>query len=178
MPPRRRSSFCYRGVRLCPSGMYYAEIRSGDTCLGLGMFETARAYDAAVWHLGRPLSHMNFSYVRTREQAHDLVPPPRLISDEAHRLQRKWERRLLIAEADEHAVAVWRKRFPQDVTAENVFWAQRRAERAVSRADKCARKELAEAQIELGPVSTWDDEDPRWLDALTSSDYTTEEDEE
>ena len=46
------------------------------------------------------------------------------------------------------------------------------------RADKRAWKELAEAQIELGPASTWDEEDPRWTDEFRSSDYTSEEDEE
>ena len=74
-------------------------------------------------------------------------------------------------------MTVWREHFPQDVTTKNEFWAQRRAERAPRRADKRARKELAEAQLD-NPASTWDDEDPRWLDAFTSSDYTTEEDEE
>ena len=57
MPSRRRGSSGYRGVRERPSGAFYAEIRSGDVCLGLGTFETtheaARAYDAAAWHLQR-----------------------------------------------------------------------------------------------------------------------------
>ncbi|XP_073355481.1 uncharacterized protein [Aegilops tauschii subsp. strangulata] len=119
---------------------------------------------------------MNFSDVWTHEQAQELAPPPRLITDEDRRLQRRRESRLLIAEADEHAMAVWRERFSQDVATENEFWAQRMAERAVRRADKRARKELAEAQIDLGPASTWDDEDPQWLDAFTSSDYITDED--
>ena len=42
-------------------------------------------------------------------------------------------------------MAVWRERFPEDVATENEFWAQRRAERDVRRADKRARKELAKA---------------------------------
>ncbi|XP_073362659.1 ethylene-responsive transcription factor ERF084-like [Aegilops tauschii subsp. strangulata] len=108
MPPRPRSSSGYCGVRLCPSGVYYVETRSGDKRLGLRTFDTAheagRAYDAAAWRLGRPWSQMNFSNVRTRQQAQDLVPHPRLINDE--------DRRLLIAEADEHAMTVWRERFP------------------------------------------------------------------
>ena len=75
-------------------------------------------------------------------------------------------------------MAVWRERFPQDVVAEKEFWAQRRAEQATRRADKRARKETAEAQIELGEVSTWDSDDSRWVDAFTSSDDTTEEEDE
>ena len=66
---------------------------------------------------------MNFSDVWTREQAQELAPPPRLISEEDRRVQGRRECRLLIAEADEHAMAVWRERFPQDVVAENEFWA-------------------------------------------------------
>nr|XP_020179013.1 ethylene-responsive transcription factor 5-like [Aegilops tauschii subsp. strangulata] len=103
-----RSSSGYRGAHLHPSGVYYAEIRSGDTCLGLGTFKTtheaARAYDAAAWRLRWPRSQMNFSDMWTHEQTQDLAPPRRLISNE--------DRRLLIAEADEHAMAVWRGHFP------------------------------------------------------------------
>jgi hypothetical protein len=52
MPPRRRSSSGYRGVRARPNGTFYAEIRSGDERIGLGTFETAHeaahAYDAVA----------------------------------------------------------------------------------------------------------------------------------
>ncbi|CAM0904568.1 unnamed protein product [Alopecurus aequalis] len=55
MAPRRRNHSGYRGVRARPSGTYSAEIRSGETRLSLGTFETAhevvRAYDAAAWGL-------------------------------------------------------------------------------------------------------------------------------
>ncbi|KAE8770966.1 putative AP2 protein [Hordeum vulgare] len=71
MPPRRRGSSVYRGVRMRPSGAYYAEIRSGDVRLDLGTCETsheaARAYDAAAWRLGRHHAQMNFHDVYTRE---------------------------------------------------------------------------------------------------------------
>ncbi|XP_073362623.1 ethylene-responsive transcription factor ERF013-like [Aegilops tauschii subsp. strangulata] len=76
MPSRPRSSSGYRGVRLRPSSVYYVEIRSGDTRLGLGTFETtqaARAYDAVAWHLGRPRSQMSFIDVRTRDQAKNFL---------------------------------------------------------------------------------------------------------
>nr|XP_020170023.1 ethylene-responsive transcription factor ERF107-like [Aegilops tauschii subsp. strangulata] len=80
------SSSGYRGVRPRPSGMFYAEIRSGGMRLGLGTFETAheaaRAYDVAAWRLSRPRSQMNFDDARTCQQAQDLAPPPRLIINE------------------------------------------------------------------------------------------------
>ncbi|XP_020196679.1 uncharacterized protein [Aegilops tauschii subsp. strangulata] len=101
LPLRPRSSSGYRGVGLRPSCVYYAEINYGDTSSRLGTFDTAheatRVYDAAAWRLGRPRSQMNFSDVRTCEQAKDLAPPPRLISDEDRHLQRRRERRLLVA---------------------------------------------------------------------------------
>ena len=55
MPPRTQSSSSYRGFRARPSGVYYMEIRSEDTRLGFGTFETANeaahAYDATAWCL-------------------------------------------------------------------------------------------------------------------------------
>nr|XP_020166684.1 ethylene-responsive transcription factor 5-like [Aegilops tauschii subsp. strangulata] len=95
MPPRVRDSSGYRGVHARPSNVYYTEIRSGNTRLGLGTFETAheaaRAYDAAAWRLSRPQAHMNFLDVRTREQAQELAPPPQLITDEDRRVQCRQE---------------------------------------------------------------------------------------
>ncbi|VAI81954.1 unnamed protein product [Triticum turgidum subsp. durum] len=73
--------------------------------LGNKTFETAheaaRAYDASTGH---------------------LAPPLRLVTDEDRRIQHRRERRLLIAEADEYAMAEWRQHFPEDVAAENDFW--------------------------------------------------------
>ncbi|KAI4974004.1 hypothetical protein ZWY2020_041785 [Hordeum vulgare] len=105
MPPRRRGSSGYRGVRERPSGVYYVEIRSCDVRLGLVTFETsheaARAYDAAAWRLGRPRAQMNFQDVYTREQAQNLVPPPRVITDQDREEHRRRQHRLLVAEEDE-----------------------------------------------------------------------------
>ncbi|XP_020196314.1 uncharacterized protein [Aegilops tauschii subsp. strangulata] len=178
MLPRARSSSGYRGVRIRPSGMFYTEIRSGDMRLSLRTFETARAYDAAAWRLSRPRSQMNFEDVWTCLQAQDLAPPSRLITDEDRREHRRRERRLLIAEADEYAIAEWRQRFPQDVATENAFWAERRAKRAVDQADRRERKALVIVQCELGAASTFDDNDPQWDDAFLSSDYTTKEEDD
>ena len=83
MSPRRRGSSGYRGVRLRPSGAYYAEIRSDDVCLSVGTFgtahEAAHAYDAAAWRLGRPRAQLNFHDVYTREQAQRVAHPPNYI---------------------------------------------------------------------------------------------------
>ena len=85
MLPRRRGASGYRGVHQRPNGSYYAEIRSGDVRLGLGTFQTAHdaahAYDAATWRLDRPRAQMNFQDIHTRQQAHDVASPPRLITD-------------------------------------------------------------------------------------------------
>ena len=71
MPPRRRETWGYRGVRACPSGGFSVEIQFRGMRLGLGNFDTAneaaRAYDAAAWRLGRPRGQMNFQDVYTLE---------------------------------------------------------------------------------------------------------------
>jgi hypothetical protein len=86
MPPCRRSSSGYRGVRAWPNGAFYAEIRSGEERIGLGTFETAheatRAYDAITWHLGRRRRSMNFDDVTTRAQAEKLAPLPPAVTRE------------------------------------------------------------------------------------------------
>ncbi|KAI4968197.1 hypothetical protein ZWY2020_005309 [Hordeum vulgare] len=102
MTLRRRGSSGYRGVCERCIGVYYAEVRSGDVRLSLGTFKTsheaARVYDAAAWRLGRPRAQMNFQDVYTREQAHDLAPPPRLITDQDREEHRRRQRWLLVAE--------------------------------------------------------------------------------
>ncbi|KAE8780553.1 hypothetical protein D1007_46347 [Hordeum vulgare] len=72
-PPCRRETPCYRDVRACPSGTFYAETRSRDMRLGLGTFDTVedatRAYDGTTWRLNRPRRKMNFPEVMTQEWA-------------------------------------------------------------------------------------------------------------
>ncbi|KAE8769038.1 putative AP2 protein [Hordeum vulgare] len=64
MSLHRRGSSGFRGVRERPSDTFYADIHSGDMCLGLGTFHTAdeaaHAYDAAAWRLGQPHRVINF----------------------------------------------------------------------------------------------------------------------
>jgi hypothetical protein len=95
MPPRRRSSSGYRGVRARPNGTFYAEIRSGEERIGLGTFETAheaaRAYDIVAWLLGRPRRSMNFDDVMTRAQAEMLAPPPPAVTREQRKRQQELE---------------------------------------------------------------------------------------
>jgi hypothetical protein len=105
MPPRRRSSSGYHGIRARPNDTFYAEIRSGDERIGLGTFKTAheaaRAYDSVAWRLGRSRRSMNFDDVTTRAQAKMLAPPPPAVTHEQRQCQRELEQRLVIAERDE-----------------------------------------------------------------------------
>ncbi|KAE8783592.1 hypothetical protein D1007_42892 [Hordeum vulgare] len=86
--------------------------------LGLGTFDTtdlsACAYETVAWHLRQPCREMDSPDVMTLEWAQRLAPPPRFVTEEDRRQNRRRERRLGIAEMDEHA-----------------FFAQRRAERRV-----------------------------------------------
>ncbi|KAE8772393.1 hypothetical protein D1007_55602 [Hordeum vulgare] len=136
MPPRRRESLGYHGVRERPSGTFYAEICSNDMRLGLGTFDTAdqaaRAYGTTAWRLQRPRREMNFLEVMTLEWAQRLWPPPRVVTEEDHRQNR---RRV-----------------------------EGRAERAAYHEDRRMRKQAALFNIELKGPSTWDPDDERWTD--------------
>ncbi|KAE8820545.1 Ethylene-responsive transcription factor CRF1 [Hordeum vulgare] len=128
MPPRRRKSSGYRGVRTRPSDVFYVEIRSGETRLTLDTFDTAeqaaRVYDAAAWRLRRPHRKVNFLEVATRERAQELAPPPRVITNEDRRENMRRERGPSIAEMNEGAMVVWRQHFSEDVVNEREFYAQ------------------------------------------------------
>ncbi|KAE8772379.1 Ethylene-responsive transcription factor 6 [Hordeum vulgare] len=178
MALHRRGGSSYRGVRTRPSAMFYADIRSGDTCLGLGTSETAqeaaRAYDAMTWRLARPRSQMNFLEVRSREEALARIPLTRLITAEYRCIHQRWERRLLIAQTDEQVMKVWRQRFRWYVLDECEFWARRRAVRA----DRRERKAAAVPQWDLGHASTWSSDDDRWHNVFLTTKYTTKESEE
>ncbi|XP_073356743.1 ethylene-responsive transcription factor CRF1-like [Aegilops tauschii subsp. strangulata] len=145
MPPRRSETWGYRGVRARPFGGFSVEIRFRGMRLGLGTFDTAheaaRAYDAAAWRLRGPHRTLNFPNMPTRERAQELAPPPRLITDEDRRGNRRREHRLSIAEIDEEAMALWRQCFPQDIINECEFYPQRRAEREKRSAGQAAYRE-------------------------------------
>nr|XP_020194327.1 uncharacterized protein LOC109780157 [Aegilops tauschii subsp. strangulata] len=136
-----------------PGGTYYAEIRFGDVRLGLGTFgtahEAARAYDAAAWRLERPRAQMNFHDVYTREQTQAVALPPHLITDQDRAEHHRRQRRLLIAEEDERAMAEWRWRHPEDVANERAYWAERTARRRAERVDRRRRKALAISQCDI-----------------------------
>ncbi|KAE8808061.1 putative AP2 protein [Hordeum vulgare] len=101
MPPRRRGALGYRGVRLRPNGEYYSEIRSDNLRPSLGTYKTAheaaRAFDAAVWRLGRTRGQMNFQDVYTLQQALDVTPSPRLNTAQDRAEHATRQRRLLVA---------------------------------------------------------------------------------
>ena len=186
MPPRRRGASSYRGVRQRPNGWYSAEIRSGDVRLGLGTFRTpheaARAYDATASRLDRPREQMNFQDVHTRQQAQDVAPQPRLITDQDRAEHGRRQRRLLVAEEDERAMAEWRRRHPEDVANAEAFWARRREETARNRTewlDRRWREALAFSQCEIvenGGQCIFSSDDDRWEDMwLDTSDQTSED---
>jgi hypothetical protein len=141
MPPRRRSSSGYRGVRARPNDTFYAEIRSGDERIGLGTFEmaheAARAYDAVAWRLGRSRRLMNFDDVTTRQQAEMLAPPPPAVTRE------QW---LIIAERDERFCLEWAQQFPEDVAAMEAFYAEKTEEKTAVKATKKADREERRAK--------------------------------
>nr|XP_051197136.1 ethylene-responsive transcription factor RAP2-13-like [Lolium perenne] len=127
MPPRRSASG-YRGVRARPSSRFDAEIRSGVERIRLGTFDTAqeaaRAYDAVAWRLGRSRRTMNFHDVWTREQAEELAPPLPAVTERDERLRLEWARK-----------------FPDDVTAMEAFYAQKEEQKAAAwKAEKAARR--------------------------------------
>jgi hypothetical protein len=153
MPPSRRSSSGYRGVRARPNGTFYAEIRSGDERIGLGTFETAheaaRVYDAVAWRLGPSRWSMNFDDMTTRQQAEMLAPPPPAVTREKRQRQRQreLEQRLVIAERDERLRLEWAQQFPEDVAAMEAFYAEKAEEKAaVKAAKKADREELMVAR--------------------------------
>ncbi|XP_048557372.1 uncharacterized protein LOC125538111 [Triticum urartu] len=184
MSPRHRGASGYRGVRQRPNGWYYSKIRSGDVRLSLGTFQTAheadRAYDAAAWRLDRPRPQMNFQDVYTLRQALDIAPPPRLITDQDHAEHAGRQRRLLIAEKDERAMAEWRRRHPEDIADEQAYWTGQTAKRHAERLDMLRRKALALSQCEIvenGGQSIFSANDSRWDDMwLNTSDQTIKDD--
>ncbi|XP_048554252.1 AP2-like ethylene-responsive transcription factor CRL5 [Triticum urartu] len=184
MSSRRRGASDFRGVRERPNGWYSIKIRAGDVWLGLGTFrsarEAARAYDAAAWRLERPRSQMNFRDVFTREEAQRVAPPPRLITDMDRADHSRRQRRLLVAEEDERAMAEWRRRHPEDVDAERAYWVERTARRRSERADRRQRKAVANEQCDIisaGGRSFFTSDDERWDDIwLSTSDDTDEND--
>ena len=150
--------------------------------LNLGNFDTAneaaRTYNAAAWCLQWPHRTLNFPNVPTRERAQELAPLLRLSTDEDRRDNRRREHRLGIAEMDEEAMVLWCQHFLQDIINEREFYAQRRAERAAYRGDKCRRKADAQFNMRLGAASPWESDDDRYLHAYSQTleeDITEEE---
>ncbi|XP_037416493.1 uncharacterized protein LOC119279312 [Triticum dicoccoides] len=184
MPPCRRETWGYRGIRVCPFGSFSTEIWFRGMRIVLDTFDTAHeatsVYDTTAWHLRWRHRTLNFPNVPTREWAQELAPPPRLITDEDCRDNRRQKHRLGIAEMDVEAMALWRQCFPHDIINEHEFYAQtradrekRRAERAAHSEDKRMQKSAAQFNMKLGATSPWDSYDNRYLDTYIE---TSEED--
>jgi hypothetical protein len=138
--------------------------------------DAARAYDAAAWRIGRPRRQMNFPETESLEEAQFLAAQPRLVTEEDRWLHREAQRRLLIAEHDERAMARWCREFPRDVQAELVFYRSRRTERRAYRGDR--RRCKAFINVQLAGPQTIDKDDPRWDDLWTQSEDTSSDDDE
>ncbi|KAK1669884.1 hypothetical protein QYE76_058043 [Lolium multiflorum] len=174
MPPRRRGSSDFRGIRAHPNGRFYAEMRAGGFRLTLGTYNTleqaARTYDAAAWRFRQPERDMNFLDVELLEEAEFLAPAPCLAEDEDSRRHHQVQRRIAIAEHDEELMRQWRAQFPNDVDNTDAFFADLRAQR---RSDRRHRRAVTEFELD-NLNTTWADNDPRRDDISTE---TTSDDE-
>lgn len=183
MAPCRRSNTGFIGVRLRPGGHFAAEITAAGVRVWLGTFSTkqdaARAYDAAAWRFDRPRHQMNFPEVRSLTEAESLAPEPLLRSEGDARRYRQGQRRIAIAQADEQFMAQWRRDHPEDVAPMRSFWKEKQAERREKRAGKRQRRAEYEAEYAKGEASTWDPNDDRWVDIVsTTASEDTASDEE
>ena len=117
--------------------------------------------------MDRPRLLMNFQDVFTREQAQRVAPPPHLITDMDRADHARRQRRLLVAEEDERAMAEWRRRHPEDVADEHAYWVERMTRRRAERADRRQRKALANEQCDIvgaGGRSFFTPDGERWDD--------------
>ncbi|KAI4980804.1 hypothetical protein ZWY2020_021289 [Hordeum vulgare] len=106
----------------------------------------------------------------------NVAPRPRVVTEEDRCRNRRREPCLIIAEMDEHAMAEWRRQFPQDILDERQIFAQRRVERVERRAeqatyheDRRTQKQAALFQMELKEASTWSCDDECWVDAFITT---------
>ncbi|XBH76882.1 hypothetical protein VPH35_103455 [Triticum aestivum] len=123
---------------------------------------------------------MNFQDVYTLQQALDVAPPPRLITTQDRAEHAERQRRLLLAEEDEWAMAEWRRRHAKDVSDEQAYWVEQTAKSRAERLDRRRRKALALLQCEIvendGQL-IFSANDPCWDDMwLDTSDQTSEDD--
>jgi hypothetical protein len=77
---------------------------------------------------------LNFPDVQSLAEAEFLAPALSLVTDKDLRHHCHAQRRLIIAERDEHLMQKWHEEFPGDVRDEEAFFAMKREER---RADRC-----------------------------------------
>jgi hypothetical protein len=79
-----------------------------------------------AWRLQRPRRDLNFPDVQSLVEVEFLAPPMRLITDEDHRRHCQAQRRLIIAERDEHLMEQWRESFSGDILTEREFYVVKR----------------------------------------------------
>ncbi|KAI4985583.1 hypothetical protein ZWY2020_018213 [Hordeum vulgare] len=81
------------------------------------------AYDAVVWQYGRARSEMNFSDVKTTEDATVMAPGLRVVFRAIEEEDREARRQLRVAEADEAAMEKLRQENSDLEKAEEEFFA-------------------------------------------------------
>ncbi|KAE8785393.1 Glutamyl-tRNA(Gln) amidotransferase subunit A [Hordeum vulgare] len=78
-------------------------------------------------------------------------------------------------------MAEWRRRHPEDVAADNVFWTERTARCHTERDDTRRRKPLAISQCEVvnaSGTSFFGSDDERWDDIWLNTSGTKDDDED
>jgi hypothetical protein len=174
MPPRRRGSSGFCGIRARHNGRFYAELHADGFHLTLGTYDlselAAHAYDSVAWRFLRPRRDLNFPDVESLEEAEFLAPAPCLVDDEDSCCHRQAQRRIAIAERDEELMHQSRAQFPSYIVDTEAFSVDLRAQ---GRADRRRRRDIAEREL-VNPTTTWADDDDHWDDVWTE---TTSDDE-
>jgi hypothetical protein len=93
-------------------------------------------------------------------EAEFLAPPLRLVTDKDRRRHRHQQRRLLIAERDEHLMQQWYESFPGDVRDKEEFYAIKREERRADR--RCHREFASKSSRTQTQRSDFDSDGPMW----------------
>lgn len=188
----------YSGVRPRSDGRFAAEMCAGGTRIPLGQFgtawEAARAWDLAMWRLGKQGPLLNFLDAPNIETAATLAPSPTDLTAAQRRRYDKAQRRLAIAAEDEAALNNWKLQCPDEYMArrnlcfdrdggldsvEKDFFQRRKAMRTTALSLRRQRKRNAEAFMNSPEGRKVKGTDPIWDDLFAdTSDESVSESED